>query len=113
MNDEIIRRAERLCYAFETCDLGDTPLYLVRQALHRQDLATGHRSKVAGRPQDRVRIHVTQRKTPPSSAASDVQKSGGHGSRTRNPLRGTCTPNRPLTIRIPSKLMPKFAPAGR
>ena len=23
--------------------------------------------------------------------------SGGHGTRTRNPLRGTCTPNRPLS----------------
>ena len=32
MNNEIIQRAERLCYAVAGRDLGDTPLYLVRQS---------------------------------------------------------------------------------
>jgi hypothetical protein len=30
-------------------------------------------------------------------------KSGGHGTRTRNPLRGTTFPVWPLTIRLPSE----------
>ena len=33
-----------------------------------------------------------------------LRPSGGQGIRTLNPLRGTCTPNRPLAIRIPSEL---------
>jgi hypothetical protein len=32
VNDEIIQRAERLCYAVAGRDLGDTPLYVVRQS---------------------------------------------------------------------------------
>ena len=32
-----------------------------------------------------------------------LRPSGGQGIRTLNPLRGTCTPNRPLAIRIPSE----------
>lgn len=34
-----------------------------------------------------------------------VSESGGQGIRTLNPLRGTCTPNRPLAIRIPSEVV--------
>ena len=32
-------------------------------------------------------------------------QSGGHGIRTRNPLRGTTSPMWPLTIRLPSKTL--------
>ena len=32
-----------------------------------------------------------------STCDGTVSQGGGHGTRTRNPLRGTCTPNRPLT----------------
>ena len=32
MNNEIIQRAERLCHAVAGRDLGDTPLYVVRQS---------------------------------------------------------------------------------
>ena len=38
-----------------------------------------------------------------SGCDGDVCQSGGHGSRTRNPLRGTTSPMWPLTIRLPSK----------
>ena len=38
MNNEINQRAERLCYAIAGRDLGDTPLYLVRQS----SLPNGH-----------------------------------------------------------------------
>ncbi len=33
------------------------------------------------------------------------QQGGGHGTRTRNPLRGTSFPMKPLAIRLPSKLL--------
>ena len=36
-------------------------------------------------------------------AMQGVKEGGGHGSRTRNPLRGTTSPMWPLTIRLPSK----------
>ena len=35
-------------------------------------------------------------------ARLEVIQSGGHGTRTRNPLRGTTFPVWPLTIRLPS-----------
>ena len=31
-----------------------------------------------------------------------LNNSGGHGTRTHNPLRDTCIPSRPLAIRLPS-----------
>ena len=34
--------------------------------------------------------------------------SGGHGSRTRNPVKGTSFPMRPLAIRLPSEHLPHY-----
>jgi integrase len=48
----------------------------------------------------------TQTKKP--VARQRVKEGGGHGSRTRNPLRGTTSPMWPLTIRIPSGLLTRF-----
>lgn len=40
-----------------------------------------------------------------TSAAYDdaISRGGGHGTRTRNPLRGTTFPVWPLAIRLPSE----------
>ena len=35
-------------------------------------------------------------------------QSGGHGSRTRNPVKGTSFPMRPLAIRLPSEQLPYY-----
>lgn len=54
---------------------------------------------VERRAQNESRRRVT-------SAASS--QGGGHGSRTRNPLRGTCTPNRPLTSSLTLRIARGF-----
>jgi hypothetical protein len=41
-----------------------------------------------------------------------AQKNGGHGTRTRNPLRGTSFPMMPLAIRLPSRI-PNAPPTVR
>ena len=41
-------------------------------------------------------------KKAPQLTRGVTTKSGGHGTRTRNPLRGTTFPVWPLTIRLPS-----------
>ena len=56
---------------------------------------------------------ASARKTPQTFAASRLQKSGGHGTRTRNPLRGTTFPMWPLAIRLPSQIGHKNIPTLR
>lgn len=51
------------------------------------------------RQKHRMRKEARNKKTRSKRAGS----SGGHGARTRNPLRGTSFPMRPLTIRLSSK----------
>jgi len=45
----------------------------------------------------------TKKKASQIVARLEVIQSGGHGARTRNPLRGTTFPVWPLTIRLPSE----------
>ena len=48
-------------------------------------------------------MHRTQIKIRQAVRTTADRTSGGHGARTRNPLRGTTFPVWPLTIRLPSE----------
>ena len=47
-------------------------------------------------------MHGSQNESCQALKDSRHSNSGGHGTRTRNPLRGTTFPVWPLTIRLPS-----------
>ena len=54
----------------------------------------------------RAKVTIAQRKQENGHDTSVIVtncQSGGHGDRTRNPLRGTSFPMKPLAIRLPSR----------
>ena len=48
-------------------------------------------------------IQAAARSSPRHAESAENRQSGGHGTRTHNPLRGTTFPVSPLAIRLPSK----------